>query len=130
MATITAESAAIVAEIHVSPGQSISAGTIVLTTELMKMRHDIRAEQDGVVTEVHVHPGQELQGGEALVLARPQTLRAVARVRAQLIACKGRGRLNSGGIEIKNEKFSPFCWNDIFTKLAKKCSPLDFTNLC
>ncbi|MEC9311498.1 MAG: biotin/lipoyl-containing protein, partial [Pseudomonadota bacterium] len=68
---IKAESAAIVAEVHVAPGQEVAAGTVLLATELMKMRHEIRAEQSGIVTAVHVTAGQELQGGETLITLEP-----------------------------------------------------------
>jgi acetyl-CoA carboxylase carboxyltransferase component len=68
---IKAESAAIVAEVHVTPGQEVAAGTVLLATELMKMRHEIRAEQSGIVTAVHVTAGQELQGGETLITLEP-----------------------------------------------------------
>lgn len=71
MTLIKAESAAIVAEVHVAPGQEVAAGTVLLATELMKMRHEIRAEQSGIVTAVHVTAGQELQGGETLITLEP-----------------------------------------------------------
>lgn len=71
MTHIKAESAAIVAEVHVAPGQEVAAGTVLLATELMKMRHEIRAEQSGIVTAVHVTAGQELQGGETLITLEP-----------------------------------------------------------
>lgn len=71
MTTIRAESAAVVAEVHVSAGDHVAAGGALLSTELMKMRHDIRAETAAVVEAVHVAPGDELAGGEALVTLRP-----------------------------------------------------------
>ncbi|MEX5599326.1 carboxyl transferase domain-containing protein [Pseudophaeobacter sp. C1-32P7] len=71
MTLIKAESAAIVAEVHVAPGLEVAAGTVLLATELMKMRHEIRAEQSGIVTAVHVTAGQELQGGETLITLEP-----------------------------------------------------------
>ena len=43
MTTITAESPALIAEIHVAVGDEIASGGILVSTELMKMRHDIRA---------------------------------------------------------------------------------------
>ena len=80
MTTITAESAAIVAEIHVSAGQEVASGSPLLTTELMKMRHDIRAPGDVVITAVHVSPGDELHGGEPLISFDPGTFKPAARV--------------------------------------------------
>lgn len=67
MTVLRAESAALVAEVHVAVGDLVAAGAVVVTTELMKMRHDLRAPMDGRVTAVHVAAGTELAGGEALV---------------------------------------------------------------
>ncbi|MDG1010712.1 MAG: carboxyl transferase domain-containing protein [Amylibacter sp.] len=67
MVVLRAENAALVAEIKVTVGDLVAAGTVVLTTELMKMRHDLRAPIDGRVTVIHVGLGAELAGGEALV---------------------------------------------------------------
>ncbi len=66
--TIKSESAAVVAEVHVAPGDSVQAGAVLLSTELMKMRHDVRSDRDATVISVHVSPGDELQGGESLVV--------------------------------------------------------------
>lgn len=76
MKIIRAESAAVVADVHVVPGAHVSAGKVLLTTELMKMRHDIRAEFSAVVEAVHVSPGDELQGGEPLVTLAPAEVAA------------------------------------------------------
>ena len=75
--TILAQSAAVVAEIHVAKGDEVQAGTILLATELMKMRHEIRAGESGVVRRVHVAAGDELHGGEPLVTLEPAELVAV-----------------------------------------------------
>ena len=53
MLVLRAENAALVAEIKVTVGDLVAAGTVVLTTELMKMRHDLRAPIDGCVTVIH-----------------------------------------------------------------------------
>ena len=67
MTVITAESAAVVAEVLVAPGDEVRQGAILLSTELMKMRHEMRAPHSGIVEAVHVTVGQELRGSEALV---------------------------------------------------------------
>lgn len=74
--TIKAESAAIVSEIRVKPGDEVSAGTILLITELMKMQHDIRANESGIIKAVHVARGDELRGGEVLVTLEPAEVTA------------------------------------------------------
>jgi len=68
---IKAESAAIVAEVHVQIGEAIPEGAVLLATELMKMRHEIRAPHAGVVRAVHIKPGDEVQGGGALITLEP-----------------------------------------------------------
>lgn len=68
---LRAETAAVVAEIHVSPGEAVAAGGLLLTTELMKMRHEIRAEAACVVNAVHVAAGDALDGGERLITFTP-----------------------------------------------------------
>lgn len=78
MPIIKAEGAAIVAEIHVAPGDKVAAGSVLLATELMKMRHEIRAAESAVVTAVHVSPGDELRGGEALLTLEPADVSAAA----------------------------------------------------
>jgi acetyl-CoA carboxylase carboxyltransferase component len=67
MTVLRAENAALVAEVHVAVGDLVAEGAVVVTTELMKMRHDLRAPINGRVTVVHLAAGAELQGGEALV---------------------------------------------------------------
>ena len=71
MITIRSESAAVVAEIHVGPGDEVAAGTVLLATELMKMRHEIVADESAVIKTIHVNVGEELHGGEALVTMEP-----------------------------------------------------------
>jgi biotin carboxyl carrier protein len=40
---LRAETAAVIAEIYVAPGDAVPAGELLITTELMKMRHEMRA---------------------------------------------------------------------------------------
>lgn len=75
---IRAESAAVVAEIHVAAGDEVTSGTVLLATELMKMRHEIRAGESAVVRAVHVAPGDELRGGEPLVTLEAAEVSAAA----------------------------------------------------
>ena len=59
MTVLRAENAALVAEVHVAVGDLVAEGAVVVTTELMKMRHDLRAPMDGRVTAVHMlRPGR------------------------------------------------------------------------
>lgn len=78
MTVLRAENAALVAEVHVAVGDLVAVGSVVVTTELMKMRHDLRAPMDGRVTAVHVVAGAELTGGEALVTFEAAEVAAAA----------------------------------------------------
>ncbi len=71
MTVIKAEGAALIAAIHVTQGDRVAPGTVLLTTELMKMQHDIRAPEGAVVSAVHVKVGDELRGGEPLLTLDP-----------------------------------------------------------
>ncbi|MBE1296128.1 MAG: biotin carboxylase [Rhodobacteraceae bacterium] len=82
MTVIKAESAAIVAEVHVETGQKVPEGAVLLATELMKMRHEIRAPHPGIISAVHVKPGDELQGGVPLITLEP------AEVAVETAACE------------------------------------------
>ena len=66
MTTLTAEGAAIIAELRVGAGDTVPEGAVLLVTELMKMRHDIRAGFGARVTAVHVAVGDEVEQGEVI----------------------------------------------------------------
>lgn len=83
MRVIRAESAAIVAEVPVAPGDAVAQGAVLVVTELMKMRHEMRAPESGVVRAVHVAVGDELTGGEVLVELEPQEVMAQAEAAPQ-----------------------------------------------
>ncbi|MFN3262253.1 MAG: carboxyl transferase domain-containing protein [Pikeienuella sp.] len=68
--TLRAEGAAIVAEVHAVEGARLEAGALILVTELMKMRHELRAERAASVEAVLVEAGDALAGGEPLVRLR------------------------------------------------------------
>lgn len=71
MITLSAESAAIISDIRVTVGETVSQGAILLVTELMKMHHEIRAECAGIVEAIHISPGDEVQSGTPLISLRP-----------------------------------------------------------
>ncbi len=101
MTIIRAEGAAIVAEIHVAAGEKVAAGTVLIATELMKMRHEIRAEESAVVKAVHVSEGDELHGGESLLTLQPcdvstTIVNEIEEARADFAEFKSRMALLSG----------------------------------
>ncbi|SDI49812.1 carboxyl transferase domain-containing protein [Lutimaribacter saemankumensis] len=71
MTTLTAEGAAIIAELRVGAGDTVPEGAVLLVTELMKMRHDIRAGFGARVTAVHVAVGDEVRQGTPLMTLEP-----------------------------------------------------------
>ncbi len=79
---LRAETAAVIAEIHVSPGDQVPVGGLLVTTELMKMRHDISADAPVRVEAVHVAIGDALEGGEPLLSLRPSDAAAQVAVAA------------------------------------------------
>ncbi len=74
-ASIFSETAAVVSGIHVEAGELIAAGQLLLTTELMKMRQEIRAPSAGVVFEIFVSEGAVIDAGAALLTFIPAAVR-------------------------------------------------------
>ncbi|MEP3917334.1 carboxyl transferase domain-containing protein [Ascidiaceihabitans sp.] len=67
MTVLTADGAAMVAEVRVAVGDLVPKGGVLIATELMKMRHEILAPENVRIMAVHVAVGDELHGGMALV---------------------------------------------------------------
>ncbi|MAX45453.1 MAG: hypothetical protein CMB24_01490 [Euryarchaeota archaeon] len=56
-------------EVHVSVGQSVKSGDVLMVMEAMKMEHKIVAGSDGVVEGIHFAEGDQVpQGAELLSL--------------------------------------------------------------
>lgn len=66
-ASIFSETAAVVSGIHVESGELIASGQLLMTTELMKMRQEIRAPSAGTVFEIFVSEGAVIEAGTALL---------------------------------------------------------------
>ena len=57
-------------EVHVSEGQSVASGDILMVMEAMKMEHKIVASSDGKVESIHFKEGDQVpQGAELLTLS-------------------------------------------------------------
>ena len=57
-------------EVHVSEGQSVASGDILMVMEAMKMEHKIVASSDGRVESIHFKEGDQVpQGAELLTLS-------------------------------------------------------------
>ena len=56
-------------EVHVSEGQNVKSGDVLMVMEAMKMEHKIVASSDGIVETIHFKEGDQVpQGAELLSL--------------------------------------------------------------
>jgi len=67
---IKAPLAGTIFKIHVTSGQSIAKGDVVIILEAMKMETEIRSSQPGVVTDVLVREGDSVAVGDKLLLLK------------------------------------------------------------
>ncbi|MGB1549151.1 MAG: acetyl-CoA carboxylase biotin carboxyl carrier protein subunit [Candidatus Poseidoniaceae archaeon] len=57
-------------EVHVSEGQNVKSGDVLMVMEAMKMEHKIVASSDGKVESIHFKEGDQVpQGAELLTLS-------------------------------------------------------------
>lgn len=59
------------AKAFVTPGQSVSADSVVCIIEAMKVFNEIKAEKSGVIEQVLVKNGEAVEFGQKLFLVRP-----------------------------------------------------------
>jgi len=64
---IAAPLSGIVHKVFVKPGESVSAGDVLLVVEAMKMETEIKSDREGTVQSVHVADGDAVESGDALV---------------------------------------------------------------
>jgi biotin carboxyl carrier protein len=69
---LTAPMPGTVVSVHVSPGNHVKAGQLVLKLEAMKMTNAIKAPQDAVVAEVRAQAGQAVGYGDVLVVFKEE----------------------------------------------------------
>ncbi|HEX2773210.1 MAG TPA: biotin carboxylase N-terminal domain-containing protein [Micromonosporaceae bacterium] len=60
-----------VAAVHVTTGQRIAAGDLLLTLEAMKLEHPVLAPVAGTVVELPVAPGAQVDAGAVLAVVNP-----------------------------------------------------------
>ena len=58
---------AVVAEVHVEPGQVVDGADPIVVIEAMKMLHTLTAGGPGVVAEVRVAPGDQVETNQILI---------------------------------------------------------------
>lgn len=64
---IRAETAAIIAGISVSAGDRVAKGALLITTELMKMRQELRAGCAATILSIDVNEGESVEAGAVLL---------------------------------------------------------------
>ena len=65
--TLAAPMPATVTQVHVSPGQPVKTGDVLITLEAMKMELPIRATADATVAAINCRVGEMVQPGTLLV---------------------------------------------------------------
>jgi propionyl-CoA carboxylase alpha chain len=60
-----------VSKVHVTVGQRVAAGELMLTLEAMKLEHPVLAPVAGTVAELPVPPGAQVDGGAVLAVVSP-----------------------------------------------------------
>ena len=65
---LTSPMSGVVQELHVSPGDEVKAGAVVVVIEAMKMQNELRARHDGTVKAVYVSVGQRVEQGAPLLV--------------------------------------------------------------
>ncbi len=58
----------VISTVTVKPGQTVSAGDVLLSIEAMKMETALHAERDGTISEVLVSPGSQIDAKDLLVV--------------------------------------------------------------
>ena len=69
---LTAPMPGTIVSVHVSPGNHVRAGQLVVKLEAMKMTNAIKAPQDAVVAEVRAQAGQAVGYGDVLVVFKEE----------------------------------------------------------
>jgi biotin carboxyl carrier protein len=65
---LTSPMTGVVREVHVSPGDEVEAGAVVVVIEAMKMQNEVRSRRAGTVNAVYVSVGQRVEQGTPLVV--------------------------------------------------------------
>jgi biotin carboxyl carrier protein len=65
---LTSPMSGVVQELHVSPGDEVQTGDVVVVIEAMKMQNELRARHAGTVKAVYVSVGQRVEQGAPLLV--------------------------------------------------------------
>ncbi len=56
-----------VLKLHVTEGQKVLTGDVILVLEAMKMENEVRSDRSGNIEKIHVSAGQQVQTGDPLI---------------------------------------------------------------
>ena len=70
--SLTAPISGIVVGVHVTPGDTVEVGQVLLVLESMKMQMEMRSACAGVVDSVNVQPKTQIAKGELLIKINPR----------------------------------------------------------
>lgn len=65
--SLCTETPAVVAHIHVAAGEAVAQGQLLVTTELMKMRQEVRAPAACMIVDLAVSEGDSVEAGSLLL---------------------------------------------------------------
>jgi acetyl-CoA carboxylase carboxyltransferase component len=69
--SVVSETAAVISSVNVSVGEHFQPRQLLVTTELMKMRQEIRAVAHGLVTDIEISEGDAVEAGAVLLRYTP-----------------------------------------------------------
>jgi biotin carboxyl carrier protein len=58
----------LIVAVHVSEGQAVKKGQVIVVLESMKMENELKAPRDGAVTSVKVQPRQAVEQNQVLIV--------------------------------------------------------------
>ena len=64
---VTAPLAGVVVALHVSVGDTIERGQLLVVVEAMKMQNEVSAQRDGTITAIHCEVGGRAERGDILI---------------------------------------------------------------
>ncbi|TYR82624.1 biotin/lipoyl-binding carrier protein [Priestia megaterium] len=67
MKEVTAAMAGMILNIHVSKGEAVAKGQVLVMLESMKMEIPVESDQEGIISSIHVANGDFVNEGDVLI---------------------------------------------------------------